>query len=107
MEYFTTEKKRYITRGIQSDIPLLYQMVMFAAINELKVSEIDIDYLQIFQLSVQSIEGEDVQIINHRQEEPEYSEKLEMPIQDKGINEKVYVIDDGADYITMLLASEY
>lgn len=30
-----------------------------------------------------------------------------MPIQDKGINEKVYVIDDGADYITMLLASEY
>lgn len=107
MEYFTSEKKKYITKGIAMEIPLAYQVVMFAAIEELKASEVLVDYLQIFELSIQNINGEKIQIIIHRQEEPEYSRKVEIPIQEKGIKEKIYVIDDGADYITMLLASEY
>lgn len=107
MWYFTPEKKKYITRGIDSNIPLLYQMLMFAAIDDLKASGMAVDYLQVFEFSIGISEGKMVQVIEHRQEIPKYSRQLIVPIQGEEIKDKVFVIDDGADYVTMLLASEY
>ena len=41
------------------------------------------------------------------QEEPEYREEYTFPIISNGVAGKVYVIDDGGDYVTMLWADEY
>ena len=39
---------RYLTKGVQAEIPLVLQIFMWQCINELCVSK---DYLQVFELS--------------------------------------------------------
>lgn len=89
---------KYLTRGVQSEIPVELQLFMWKCV--LTLSE-PVDYLQIFELS--SCNGN--QKIVHKQEQPEYSKEYILLI-DNPVNAKVYVIDDG-DYCTMLLAEEY
>ena len=91
--------QRYLTRGVQAEIPFDLQMFMWYLINNLNEPK---DYLQVFRLSV-SDNGN--QHIIHEQEEPEYRKEYDIQI-DSPINAKVYVIDDG-DHSTMLLAEEY
>lgn len=92
------QNERYITRGVQSDIPIELQIFMWSCINALPETK---DYLQVFRLS--SFKGK--QKIIHEQEQPEYKKEYLLSL-DKPVNEKVYVIDDG-NYSTMLLAEEY
>ena len=89
---------RYITRGVQSDIPAVLQIFMWDCISA--VSE-PADYLQIFRLS----EFNGQQKIVHEQEVPEFKREYLLAFPEP-INAKVYVIDDG-DHCTMLLAEEY
>lgn len=91
--------QRYLTRGVQSEIPFELQLFMWALIAQLPEPK---DYLQVFRLSV-SDKG--TQRIVHEQEEPEYRKEYDIQV-DTPINAKVYVIDDG-DHCTMLLAEEY
>ena len=91
--------QRYLTRGVQNEIPFDLQMFMWYLINNLNEPK---DYLQVFRLSV-SDKG--TQRIVHEQEEPEYRREYDIQV-DNPINAKVYVIDDG-DHSTMLLAEEY
>ena len=91
--------QRYLTRGVQNEIPFDLQMFMWYLINQLPESK---DYLQVFRLSV-SDNGN--QHIIHEQEVPEYRREYDIQV-DTSINAKVYVIDDG-DHCTMLLAEEY
>ena len=64
--------------------------------------ETELDYLQVFELNVASNKDHNnLQEITHRQEQPEYSRKICVPVK-KAIKEKIFVINN-----TMLLSSEY
>ena len=89
---------RYMTRGVQSEIPAVLQIFMWDCINTVPEP---VDYLQIFRLS----ESNGKQRIVHEQEVPEFKCEYLLAFPNP-INAKVYVIDDG-DHCTMLLAEEY
>ena len=89
---------RYLTKGVQTEIPLELQIFMWECIERLHEPK---DYLQVFNL--EAMEG--VQHISHSSEEPEYKMEYLMSLEAL-ITQKVYVIDDG-DHSTMLLAEEY
>ena len=88
---------RYITKGVQSEIPAGLQFFMWNCISAVP----EPDYLQIFRLS----EFNGQQKIVHEQEVPEYKREYLLAFPNP-VNAKVYVIDDG-DHCTMLLAEEY
>lgn len=88
---------RYLTRGVQSKIPVKLQIFMWSCIES--VSEAD--YLQIFRLEP----IETIQKITHEQEQPQFNRKYLIPT-DHPIIAKVYIIDDG-EHSIMLLANEY
>ena len=89
---------RYLTKGVQSEIPIALQIFMWDCITAVPVQK---DYLQIFRLS----ECHGNQRIIHEQEVPEFKREYLLAFPEP-INAKVYVIDDG-DHCTMLLAKEY
>jgi hypothetical protein len=89
---------RYLTKGVQSEIPAVLQIFMWDCISAVPVQK---DYLQIFRLS----ESNGKQKIVHEQEVPEFKREYLLAFPEP-INAKVYVSDDG-DHCTMLLAEEY
>lgn len=90
--------QRYITRGIDAEIPVELQVLMWERIDRLPEER---DYFQVFRL--ENLNG--IQKIIHFSEQPEYHREYLMPT-DRPITSKVYIIDS-IDYSTMLLASEY
>lgn len=100
---FQTKNNRYITRSVDEEIPFIIQLYLWNLIDEQVSKENKRDYLQIFQL--QAIEGG--QVIYHRQEIPEWSQKriLRIPAEDC-INQRIWVIDSES-YQTMLLPEDY
>ena len=88
---------RYITRGVQSEIPAGLQFFMWSCISAVP----EPDYLQIFRLEADN----EKQKIVHEQEVPEFRREYLLP-SGNPINAKIYIIDDG-DHSTMLLAEEY
>ncbi len=90
---------RYVTRGINAEIPLDLQLVLWKMIDEMEVAQKD--YLQVFTLSSENSE----QMIIHEQEQPDYRKEYVFST-DRLVNAKIFVIDDG-DHSTMLLAEEY
>lgn len=88
---------KYLTRGVQSEIPIELQLFMWSCIEAVPKP----DYLQVFRLEPYK----SMQKIIHEQEEPEYRKEYLLK-SDSPINAKIYVIDSNT-YSTMLLASEY
>lgn len=100
------DKNRYITRGVKEEIGLDIQILIWSYIDALKErKDINVDYLQVFELN--TINRNDIfnQKLVHKQELAPY-EKLYLLNVEEPVNKKVYVIDEG-DYSTMLLAEEY
>lgn len=89
---------RYLTKGVQAEIPLELQIFMWECIDNLPESK---DYLQVFKLEPFG----EMQRITHTSEEPEYKMEYLIP-SESPITAKIFVIDDG-DHSTMLLAEEY
>ncbi len=90
---------RCATCGINAEIPLDLQLVLWKMIDEMEAAQKD--YLQVFILSTEN--GE--QKIVHEQEQPDYRKEYVFST-DRLVNSKIFVIDDG-DHSTMLLAEEY
>jgi hypothetical protein len=90
--------QRYLTRGVDKTIPLEVQIFMWQCIDTL---EVDKDYLQVFDLSVEN----GIQKVIHKQEVPEYQHTYSLCISNP-VNARVFVIDE-VEYSTMLLAEEY
>ena len=88
---------KYLTRGVQSEIPIELQLFMWSCIEAVP----EPDYLQIFRLEPMKT----MQKIIHEQEQPEYLKEYLLKSDDP-ITAKVYVIDSDT-YSTMLLAEEY
>lgn len=92
---------RYCTRGVSNEIPMATQIILWQMIDDLKEQAIQLDYLQVFKLTI----ADGKQLVEHTQEEPEYTHTLTIPMVEP-VAAKIFVIDD-EDHSTMLLASEY
>ena len=92
------QNKRFLTRGVQAEIPMELQLFLWNCIDQLPEER---DYFQVFKLDV--FNGK--QHIHHFPEQPEYSKEYQISTE-KPITAKIYVIDD-IDHSTMLLAEEY
>ena len=96
---------RYVTRGVNDEVDIRVQLIMWSMIDKLKDEEsVEVDYLQVFKIRKKDSKV----VINQSQEVPEYSCTYEIEIEDIQIEDeiKVYVIDSG-EYSTMLFPSEY
>lgn len=105
MTYKFDSTTRYITRGISEELPLELQMVLWGIIDDHIKTTKTVDYLQIFQMSKNSMNLE----ITHTQEEPKHNKTYLYPMKESYqdiINRKIYVIDD-IDHSTMLWSNEY
>ena len=101
------DKAKYITSHANEVLPLVLQIAMWQSINQWKVSNIPLDYLQVFKLTIEIIDGKSIQVITHSQEQPEKSEIIHIECEGfEPVNDKVYVIDS-VEYATMLMASDY
>lgn len=92
------QNKRFLTRGVQAEIPIELQLFLWNCIDNLPEER---DYFQVFKLDV----ANGKQHIHHFSEQPEYSKEYTIDLANP-VNQKVYVIDD-IDHSTMLLAEEY
>lgn len=103
---YTFESQRYVTRGVNNELNPELQLILWALLDEQIQSNVQMDYLQVFDLT--TTEGSHrVQKIIHSQEQPERTKAYSYP----GINKPlhgitVWIIDSG-EYVTMLLPSEY
>ena len=94
--------KRYLTRGVNEEIPLEIQMLMWALIDNRKAAKANLDYLQIFKLTPNGT----AQKIIHSQEQPEYNNEITVSLICSPMKIRVWIIDSG-EHCTMLLPSEY
>lgn len=96
------ESDKYLTVGVDREIPIDLQIFMWKCIADLQVEK---DYLQVFELS-ETKTG--LQRIIHSQEQPEFITEyvITEELSPKAVTAKIFVIDDG-DHSTMLLAEEY
>lgn len=90
--------QKYLTRGVNSRIPIDLQLFMWECICKMPVNK---DYLQVFRFT----EENGMQKIIHSQEQPRY-ERTYFLQTEQPFKEKVYCIDDET-HATMLLAEEY
>ena len=99
------KNNRYVTRGVNEEVDIRLQLIMWSMIDKLKEEgNVELDYLQVFKIRKKDSKV----VINQSQEVPEYSCTYEIEIEDIQIEDeiKVYVIDSG-EYSTMLFPSEY
>lgn len=92
--------QRYITKGIDENVPFDLVTFMWSVIDELKATR-KLDYLQVFTLTA----NKKIQVIERHQKVPPYSNTYNI-LYENPIVAKIFVIDDG-DHETMLLAEEY
>lgn len=98
--------KRYATRGIATEIGLDIQLILWAMIDNRKAKGIQVDYLQVFELSVARKDGIAVQKVIHRQEYPPASDIYYLPMLERPIKMTIWAMDS-EEYCTMLLPDEY
>lgn len=92
------QNQRYITCGIETEIPLELQLFMWECVDIMSEPK---DYFQVFRL--ENFNG--IQKITHFSEEPEYHMEYLIPTENP-TTAKVYIIDSD-EYSTMLMANEY
>ena len=101
---FNIENK-FITIGVKENISLDIQLFMWNEIEKRINSKEQVDYLQIFNLTIiDEVLG--IVEIEHTQEVPEYRNISIIKSKGVRINLKVYVIIE-SEYATMMLESEY
>lgn len=97
--------ERYMTRGVQADVPMEIQLFLWELQTEIRKNNKEIDYLQVYALSVE--EGK--QKIKHTSEDPAYEKEYIVQVEE-AITAKIFIIED--DYSTywveiMILKDEY
>ena len=93
-------ENKFMTIGVKENISLDIQLFMWNEIEERINAGNQVDYIQVFNISVID------EVREHIQEVPEYKKTL--IIKSKGVksNLKVFVTFE-SEYATMMLASEY
>ena len=99
-----SRNNRYVTRGVNEEVDIRLQLIMWSMIDKLNEEGKELDYLQVFKIR----KCEEGIVIEHSQEVPAYKEKYVLDLENIEVNGniKVFVIDD-YEYSTMMLAEEY
>ena len=106
MGYTFKKETRYVTQGVNSEIPLEIQVLMWKCVDELVESNVDTDYLQVFKFKV---EESSMLTIIHTQEQPEHKKEISITMEmqySSLIGKTVFIIDDNS-HSTALLGREY
>ncbi len=107
---FREGEQRYLTRGIHDRLPVLYQILLWDTIDNLRDSGQELDYLQVFRIATKENPNGKGRLleITHSQEKPNYCREYLVPVgrDAEEINGKIFVIDD-TDHATMMWAEEY
>ena len=103
-EMFQNKGQRYVTKGVMDSLPVELQTLCWNLIDQNVQKKLPLDYLQIFEFSIEK--GN--QKLVHRQEEPEERKEylISPKLRLKSVSQKIWVIDSG-EYQTMLLPEEY
>ena len=108
---FKDKKVRYMTKAIQEEVPAAIQLALWGLIDARVEGNAELDYFQIFELSI-SEDGKE-QIVLHRQEVPLWEKKsqfvLSSPQTGSEVNPftgKIWVLDQ-QEYQMMLFPSDY
>lgn len=100
---FKDKSKRYMTKTINETVHGEIQMILWGLIDEQRENDLELDYLQVFELKVQ--EGK--QYIIHRQEVPERKCEWIYQLQyTNPIDQTIWCIDSGSNQ-TMLYPEDY
>ena len=91
---------RYLNESVLPDI----QMILWGLVEEIR-GKIKHDYLQVFDLSIENVQGIDVQVVKHTQERPRYK-KIHRYLVVEPVKARIFIIDS-EEYCTMLFAEEY
>ena len=106
--YFKDGIKYYQTKRVNETCPLLYRAWMIKELERVRdKKKLHMDYLQIFKFSLSEVDGKVMQKVTHVQEVPEYERTYCFEAEGEGLEDKLYIIDDGAGYATILYADEY
>ena len=97
--------KKYITIGIKEQIGIYIQLFMWNEIEKRINLKKELDYLQVFNISIID-KDKGIVKIEHNQEIPEYKKTSIIKSKEIRNNLKVFVILE-SEFSTMLLASEY
>ena len=97
---------RYVTRAIADAVAVDIQQLVWVLLDERVKSKAEMDYLQVFELTMESMMGECLQKVLHRQEQPPYENMTVHRTFSMPLTMTIWVIDDG-DHTTMLLPSDY
>lgn len=82
------KNNRYVTRGINEEVDIRLQLIIWSVIDKLKDKEnIEVDYLQVFKLRKERASI----IIEHSQEEPEYKAIYSLALEDVEIDRKMKI----------------
>jgi hypothetical protein len=102
---FTNKTKRYMTRAISEELHMEIAIILWQLIDRQKEQGVELDYLQVFELSI----SEDNKLaITHRQEKPERRETWIIPLEDAApIARTVWCIDNSTDGQIMLFPQDY
>lgn len=107
---FRKGEQRYLTNGIYNCLPVLYQILLWNTIDNLRDRGQELDYLQVFKIVTKEKPNGKGKLleITHSQEKPKYCRKYTLPVGEdtEEINGKIFVIDD-TDHATMMWAEEY
>lgn len=99
--------KRHMTRGIHESLGLEIQIFLWAMIDQRKRTGIEVDYLQVFELSIEQQFGVSRQKVIQRQECPPLKEVCYLPItMDEPVDLTVWAIDN-EECSMMMLPNEY
>jgi hypothetical protein len=98
--------KRYATKGICDIVSLDIQMVIWAMINQWGQDRVMMDYLQVFELSIERRNSVGIQKVVHTQECPPKNSTYYFPMVENPIKVTIWVIDS-KEYYMMLLPDEY
>ena len=105
VKYTFDKETRYITRGINSEVPLSLQIILWSMIDNLVEGSIESDYLQVFRFDQKG----SVFKVTHSQENPEYKKEYEFDMKASFwplIGKSIFCIDD-IKHSTMLMSNEY
>jgi len=100
------KSNRYITKGIEEKLPKELQLLLWKCIDALKEQEMELDYLQVFELTMERVGDIFFQMIIHTQESPKYSKTYKILAKEM-VDKLIFVIDDENKHSTMMFSEEY
>ncbi|ELK39419.1 hypothetical protein D478_24483 [Brevibacillus agri BAB-2500] len=102
---FTSD--RYVRRGVNEVVPVELQLILWSILEKRQERGDQLDFLKVFELSAEWVDGEPLQKVINRQEQPFHREVFYVDhTENLAIGVTVWIVDSRT-YSTMLLPEEY